>query len=177
MDGCTVTLAVVTRLYISSLIPPLSLSCLLACLAKGSFFSRKKITFAAYEYKFVMALGMASIESVKMQSRRGDRGGIDCIIGLCCAVLCCAVLCCAVLQFAGGMQGMLWSRASYNECPSLHIFMNECIQGLWEKYGANEWSLAKVIYALPRSLAPTLPLCLSLLLGRRADVSLCPPPR
>jgi hypothetical protein len=97
VDGCTVTLAVVTRLYISSLIPPLSLSCLLACLAKGSFFSRKKITFAAYEYKFVMALGMASIESVKMQSRIGDRGGIDCIIGLCCAVLCCAVLCCAVM--------------------------------------------------------------------------------
>lgn len=48
----------------------------------GSFFSKKKkLTFASYEYKFVMALGMASIDSVRMQSRVGDKGGIDCIIG------------------------------------------------------------------------------------------------
>ena len=30
----------------------------------------------------MMAVGMASIDSVKMQSRIGDKGGIDCIIGL-----------------------------------------------------------------------------------------------
>ena len=47
----------------------------------GFFFPKKKLTFSAYEYKFIMAMGMASIESVKMQSRIGDKGGIDCIIG------------------------------------------------------------------------------------------------
>jgi hypothetical protein len=50
-------------------------------LLTASFFSKKKITFATYEYKLVMLMGMASIESVKMQSRIGDKGGIDCIIG------------------------------------------------------------------------------------------------
>jgi len=46
----------------------------------SSFFATKKITFATYEYKFIMALGMACIDSINMQSRIGDKGGIDCII-------------------------------------------------------------------------------------------------
>lgn len=57
-------------------------ACFSTAITPGSFFSSKtKINFTNYEYKFIMGLGMASIESVKMQSRVGDKGGIDCIIG------------------------------------------------------------------------------------------------
>ena len=47
----------------------------------GLFFPKKKVEFCNYEYKFIMALGMASIDSVKMQSRIGDRGGLGLITG------------------------------------------------------------------------------------------------
>lgn len=42
--------------------------------------SRRKIRFSDYEYKFIMAIGMATIDSTKMQSRVGDKGGVEYIL-------------------------------------------------------------------------------------------------
>ena len=77
MSVCLSSLVALRRNYICIAVHwPLSTT------TSGSFFSKKKISFADYEYKLIMVLGMASIESVKMQSRVGDKGGIDCIIGM-----------------------------------------------------------------------------------------------